>query len=100
MTAPPFDKPGHLRLVKFLRGKLVSSDELLAAEGYTHPFLQWKTELREVPNPGSDIAKFVLNESFTGVFADGVSINIQGIEVRAGMESNLKPHSLEDTSSD
>ena len=100
MTVPPYDKPGHLRLVKYLRGKLISSDESLVAEGQTHPFLQWKTEVREVPNLGSESAKFILNESFTGVFAAGVSINIQNIEVLAGMESSLKAHSHGESSTD
>ncbi|MBK6386484.1 MAG: hypothetical protein IPF71_06550 [Rhodoferax sp.] len=61
MTVPPYDKPGHLRLVKYLRGKLISSDQSLAAEGHTpDPFLKWK---KQRPEPHHENRKFVLREA-------------------------------------
>jgi hypothetical protein len=89
LTSSPFQKPGHLRVTKYMRGKLVFEGDDLAAPDQAYPFLEWQTNYREVPNPDSDDIKFKMEETITPRLAEGVEFRPQRIEVWGGQESTL-----------
>jgi len=91
LMSAPYSTPGHLRTTKAVRGTLVCRDEQLAASGEAYPYLEWKTNLREVPNESADDLTFKMDDTFTGHFADGVVCRLSKIEMRSGQESNFKP---------
>lgn len=90
ISSPPYDKPGHLGSAKYLRGKLVAAGDEIAAAGQAYPFLKWKTTFRELPNPDSDEVTVKMEETITGVFAEGVSFRPQSVEVWGGQESTVR----------
>ena len=47
LTSKPFDEPlGHWPVVKYLRGKLFSERDNLAAKGNAYPFVRWRHEIK------------------------------------------------------
>lgn len=87
LSEPPYDRPGHLHSAKYLRGKLVSQTSNLAAPDQTYPMLRWTTSYRDTSAAASDEVTIEVDETFTGMFATGVSFHLTGLEVWGGQES-------------
>lgn len=90
MTQPPWDSPGHVHTAKYVRIKLLTKTENLAAPAQQYPMLNWKTSYRDTSDPNADEVKMEIDESFTGVFAADVAFRMGSIEMWGGQESNLK----------
>ena len=89
LQSAPYGQPGHLGVAKYLRGSLSSKSDQLAHPDQLHPFLKWRTTLKEEASDNSDEIKVKIEETITGVFADGVSFRPTTIEVWGGQGTTI-----------
>jgi hypothetical protein len=80
LTSNPFDKPlGHWPIAKYLRGKLVSSGEELAAPGNAYPFIKWDSTIRTATWEGGKL-NIQIGENLTGELAQGITFRPRSVE--------------------
>jgi hypothetical protein len=78
----PFDKPlGHWPLAKYMRGRLVGDSPVLAREGNQYPFLRWNPTVKSCALDAIGKLDIQFSDSFTAEFADGISFQMQSVEV-------------------
>jgi hypothetical protein len=88
-SKPPYDSPGHLRTVKYLRGKLIGTGEQLARANQAYPIMHWTTTFFEIPNDSPDDVSFKFSETFTPRLAPGIAFRPESLAVWGGQESTF-----------
>lgn len=82
LLSTPFNNPlQSWEITKQIKGRLISKSDKLAKEGQEYPFIKWKSEIKSITCDESGEYNIEMQETFTNVFADGVSFQPHAVEV-------------------
>lgn len=85
LFSPPYQAPrGPLKLIKFLRGRILSNANNLAAPGQEYPIIHWESSLAKVVRNEDGGYSFSPTETFAPQLGIGVSFRPESFEVWDG----------------
>lgn len=81
LLSETFAKPlGPLRVVKYLRGRLIGERDDLAPPGSEYPFIRWATTIKKCEFDNSGKLQVQLEETLTPELAEGISFAPRSME--------------------
>jgi len=82
LLSDTFDKPlGPMRVVKYLRGRLIGERDDLALPGSEYPFIRWKSTIKKFEFGNDGNPQIQLEEKLTPELAEGVSFSPTSMEI-------------------
>jgi hypothetical protein len=78
------DARGPLVTTRYVYGTLIGKAGRLAADNQQYPFMKWETTLKNVIIDAKGKYSFTPNENLTGVFGEGIQLQLQRWEIWDG----------------